>query len=66
MVRGGRDPVTYTVPAAQRDASGFEALAFRVAQTEAAANPVATNQNFQVELVGGGITRAGIVRGEFT
>ena len=56
--------VTYTVPAAQRDASGFEALAFRVAQTAAAANPVATNQNFQVELVGGGVTRA-VYAGQF-
>jgi hypothetical protein len=50
--------VTYTVPAGQRDATGFEALSFRVAQTTAAANPAGTNQNVQVELVGGGVTRA--------
>jgi hypothetical protein len=29
-----------------------------VAQTTSAANPAGTNQNFQVELVGGGVTRA--------
>jgi hypothetical protein len=56
--------VTYTVPAGQRDASGFESLSFRVAQTIAAANPVGTNQNVQVELVGGGITRA-VYAGQF-
>ena len=50
--------VTYTVPAAQRDATGFEVLSFRVAQTTSAWKPANTNQNFQVELVGGGVTRA--------
>jgi hypothetical protein len=50
--------MTYTVPVGKRDASGFEVLAFRVAQTWAAANPPAASQNFMVELVGGGITRA--------
>lgn len=50
--------VSYAVPAGQRDASGFEVLSFRVAQTTSAANPAATNQDFQVELVGGGVTRA--------
>lgn len=50
--------VTYAVPAGQQDATGFEVLSFRVAQTTAAANPAGANQNFQVELVGGGVTRA--------
>jgi hypothetical protein len=50
--------VTYTVPAAQVNAGGFEVLSFRVAQTTAATNPANTSQNFQLELVGGGITRA--------
>lgn len=49
---------TYTVPAGQVNAAGFEVLSFRVAQTTAAANPANSNQNFQVELVGGGVTRA--------
>jgi hypothetical protein len=56
--------VTYAVPPAQQDASGFEVLSFRVAQTTAPANPAAGNQNFQVELVGGGVTRA-VYAGQF-
>ena len=55
---GSGAAVTYSVPAGQRDASGFEVLAFRVAQTTSSANPVNTNQNFLIELVGGGVTRA--------
>ncbi|HEX9338443.1 MAG TPA: hypothetical protein VF892_21280, partial [Pseudonocardiaceae bacterium] len=50
--------VTYTVPMGQRDATGFEVLSFRVAQTTSAANPAGTNQDFQIELVGGGVSRA--------
>jgi hypothetical protein len=50
--------VTYAVPAAQQDASGFEALSFRVAQTNSGANPVSGNQDFQVELVSGGASKA--------
>ena len=50
--------VTYTVPLVQRDASSFEVLSFRVAQTNSASNPVSGNQDFQVELVGGGHTKA--------
>jgi hypothetical protein len=49
--------LTYTVPAAQRDTTGMEVLSFRVAKTLAAANP-AGDQNFMVELVGGGHTKA--------
>lgn len=60
----GGATVTYTVPAGQRDATGFEVVSFRVAQTTAAANPAGTNQNFQIELVGGGITRA-VYLGQF-
>jgi hypothetical protein len=48
--------VTYTVPAGQRDASSSEVLSFRVAQTAVATGT--GNVNFQIELVGGGITRA--------
>jgi hypothetical protein len=55
---GSGATVTFAVPVGQRDATGFEVLAFRVAQTTAAANPANTNQDFQVELVGGGVTRA--------
>jgi hypothetical protein len=50
--------VTYTVPAGQRDATGSEVLSFRVAQTTSASNPAGNNQDFTVELVGGGVTRA--------
>lgn len=50
--------LTFTVPMGQRDASTFEVLSFRVAQTTSASNPANTNQNVQVELQGGGITRA--------
>ncbi|MGH7711441.1 MAG: hypothetical protein ACREOG_09155, partial [Gemmatimonadaceae bacterium] len=50
--------VTYTIPGGPANASGFEVISFRVAQTLAPANPANTNQNFQVELIGGGITRA--------
>ena len=56
--------VTYTVPVGQRDATGFEVLSFRVAQTPSAANPAGTNQDFQIELVGGGVTR-GVFVGQF-
>jgi hypothetical protein len=50
--------VTYTVPAAQTDTTPFQVLSFRVAQTNSATNPVSGNQNFLVELVGGGHTKA--------
>ncbi len=50
--------VTYTVPVGQRDASSFEVLSFRVAQTNAGTNPASGNQDFQVELIGGGKTKA--------
>lgn len=56
--------VTYAVPVGQRDASGFEVLSFRVAQTTSVANPTGTNQNFQIELAGGGVTRA-VYSGQF-
>ena len=45
---------TYSVPTDQRDASMFEVLSFRVAQTNSTDNPSGGNQNFLVELVGGG------------
>jgi hypothetical protein len=49
---------TYTVPMAQRDASTFEVLSFRVAQTNAPSNPASGDQDFEVELQGGGHTLA--------
>jgi len=49
--------LTYTVPVAQRDVTGYEVLAFRVAQTNSALNPASGNQNVYVELVGGGNTK---------
>ena len=55
---------TYTVPLSQRDASSFEVLSFRAAQTNSASNPASGNQNFQVELVGGGYTKA-VYEGQF-
>lgn len=50
--------VTYTLPAGQRDASSFEVLSFRVAQTNSASNPASGNQDFLITLVGGGHTKA--------
>jgi hypothetical protein len=55
---GNAGVVTYTLPAAKRDASGFEVLTFRVAQTNAGTNPVNADQDFIVELAGGGHTKA--------
>jgi hypothetical protein len=54
---GGSGTVTYTLSGAQRDASTFEVLSFRVAQTLAMTNP-ANDQDFSVELSGGGHTKA--------
>ena len=51
--------VTYSIPAT--DASPFHALSFRVAQTNSATNPASGNQNFMIELVGGGFTKATFV-----
>ncbi len=48
---------TYSVPAAQANAAAFEVLSFRVAQTNSGSNP-SGDQNFQVELVGGGNVKA--------
>lgn len=49
--------LTYSVPVGQRDVTGFEVLSFRVAQTTSTLNPAGA-QEFSVELVGGGNTRA--------
>ncbi len=48
------DQLVYTVPVAQRDASTFEVLSFRVAQTNSTDNPASAGQDFKVELIGGG------------
>jgi len=50
--------VTYTLPMSQRDASSFEVLSFRVAQTNSSVNPSGGNQDFMIELIGGGHTKA--------
>ncbi|QSQ24388.1 hypothetical protein JY651_05345 [Pyxidicoccus parkwayensis] len=53
----GTATATRTVPVAQRDTTGLEVVAFRVARTTSALNPVSGSQDFTVELVGAGITR---------
>ncbi|MFP2927086.1 hypothetical protein ACLESO_18170 [Pyxidicoccus sp. 3LG] len=53
----GTATATRTVPLAQRDTTGYEVVAFRVAQTTSASNPATGTQDFRVELTGGGITR---------
>jgi hypothetical protein len=50
--------VTYAVPVGQRDVTPFEVFCFRVTQTNSALNPSSGTQNFKVELVGGGKTKA--------
>jgi hypothetical protein len=54
----------WSVPLAQQDTTAFEVISFRVAQTSSASNPMSGNQDFMVELVGGGQTRATYV-GQF-
>lgn len=51
------DTLRYALPAGARDASPFEVLSFRVAQTNSGTNPAAGSQDFLVELTGGGVTR---------
>ncbi len=55
---GATSRVVYSVPLAQQDTTGFEVLSFRVAQTTSASNPVSGSQDFEVELSGGGQTKA--------
>jgi hypothetical protein len=55
----GTAQVTYSIPAT--NASSFQVLSFRVAQTNSATNPVTGNQNFFIELVGGGMTKGTFV-----
>jgi len=50
--------LSYTVPLADRDVSSFEVLSFRVTQTNSTLNPASDDQDFRVELVGGGNTKA--------
>jgi len=54
----GTATVTYAIPIGKRDASSFEVLSFRVAQTNSASNPVTGDQDFVVELQGGGKTKS--------
>ena len=54
----GTATITYTIPVQKRDVSGFEVLSFRVAQTNSGVNPVMSDQDFMVELQGGGKIRA--------
>ena len=53
----GTSTLTFNVPSSQKDASSFEVLSFRVAQTNSGTNP-AGGMNFKVELSGGGKTKA--------
>ncbi|HEV1993520.1 MAG TPA: hypothetical protein VGR03_04240 [Candidatus Acidoferrum sp.] len=53
----GTATLTYTIPMNMRDVSGFEVLSFRVAQTNSMTNPVMGDQDFEVELQGGGKTK---------
>ncbi len=55
---GSNSEFTYTVPASLRNVSAFEVLSFRVSQTNSTINPANGGQEFRVELVGGGKTRA--------
>jgi hypothetical protein len=54
------DALAYTIPAGQRDASGFEALSFRITQrVNSASNPANQPQDLRVTLTdGGGKSRA--------
>jgi hypothetical protein len=54
---GSSETLTYSLPLAQRDVTPYEVLSLRVAQTNSSTN-LAANQDFQVELVGGGMTKA--------
>jgi len=49
---------TWSVPAMQQDTTGFEVVSFRVAQTNSNLNPMSGNQDYMIELVGGGNTKA--------
>jgi hypothetical protein len=54
------DSLRYDLPAGQRDASGFEALSFRIGQrVDSASNPASQAQDLRVTLTdGGGTSRA--------
>jgi hypothetical protein len=55
---GSGSQYAYTVPSNQRDTTSYEVLSFRASQTNSTLNPANENQEFQVELIGGGKTRA--------
>jgi hypothetical protein len=48
----------YTLPTAIADVSAYEVLAFRVAQTNSSNNPTMGSQDFRVDLLGGGKSKA--------
>lgn len=50
--------LTFSIPTGQQNASSFEILSFRVAQTNSSSNPATGDQDFQVELIGGGKVKA--------
>lgn len=50
--------LTYAIPAANNDVSGFEVLSFRVAQSNATTNPSTGGQDFRIDLFGGGRQKA--------
>jgi len=55
---GSGGTLTYAVPAAQQNVSAFEVFSLRAAQTNSASNPASGSQDFQIELVGNGKTKA--------
>lgn len=48
----------YTVPSGKRNVTAYEVFSFRAAQTSSSTNPASGSQQFQVELEGGGNTKA--------
>lgn len=54
---GGQE-ITFSLPSGSWDASAFEVLSFRVAQTDWINNPITGGQDFMVELTAGGVTKA--------
>lgn len=60
----GSSAAVYTYAVPNLDVSIYEVLSFRAAQTNAATNPASGSQDFEVELVGGGHTKA-VFMGKF-
>jgi hypothetical protein len=54
----GAGELLYTLPAALADVTPYEVFSFRAAQSDSTLNPAAGSQDFQVELLGGGKSKA--------